>query len=221
MVYPPAKPILWNENVVDPTVLEPYALLIELLLNLRNRFTPDEPGIVRLTPEAHKLIIEFQNQRAIDSLGIANTNIRYVENKAGMHCARICLVLHVIKCVENDVDPVSPVTVETMEQAIALTEWFLNEAHRIYAMFAGKEEPRDDLALIITTIIRKCGGEARVADFRNRSRRIKKFVKTEALKAKLEEMVNAGFLTFRIGERNVLFYRMMDTTPANFSEDES
>ena len=195
-------------------MLEPYALLIDMLLNLRDRFTPDEPGIVRLIPEAHKLIIEFQNQRAIDSLGIADKNIRCVENKAGMHCARLCLVLHVIKCVENDVDPLSPVTAETMEQAIILAEWFLNEAHRIYAMFAGKEEPRDDLALIITTIIRKCGGEARIADFRNRSRRIKKFVKTEALKAKLQEMLNAGLLDVRVGERNVLFYSISNTPPS-------
>jgi hypothetical protein len=140
MVYPPAKPIRWNRNFVNATVLASYEGLIETLLRYREQFTPDEPGIVSMTPEATSLIFGFQNQHADDSLDIADGNVRYVENKAGMHCARLALVLHVIGCIEYGLDPITPITAETMWQAIALTEWFLNEAHRIYAMFATSDE---------------------------------------------------------------------------------
>ena len=143
MVYPPAEPIRWNSNVADSTVLASYEGLIDTLLQYREGFTPDEPGIVSMTPGATSLIFGFQNRHATDSLDIADGNIRYVENKAGMHCARLALILHVVHCVENGIDPVSPVSQETMRQAIALTEWFLNEAHRIYAMFREDGEPAE------------------------------------------------------------------------------
>jgi hypothetical protein len=146
MVYPPDEPILWNENVADSTVLQSYEKTIASLLRCRDSFSlsHDGQGIVSLTPEAKKLIFEFQNRHAIDSLGIANGNVRYIENKAGMHCARLALVLHVVECVGNGIIPTSPVTPETMGKAIALTEWFLNEARRVYAMFAGEVESMDD-----------------------------------------------------------------------------
>lgn len=138
MVYPPAEPIRWNHNVADSTVLSSYEGLIETLLRYREHFTPDKPGIVSLTSEAKSLIFDFQNWHACGSLGITDGNVRYVENKAGMHCARLALVLHVVGCIESSIDPITPIAPETMRQAIALTEWFLNEAHRIYAMLADK-----------------------------------------------------------------------------------
>ena len=145
MVYPPAEPIRWNHNVADSSAIESYEGLIENLLRYRETYQSAEPGIVPLTPEATKLIFSFQNRHADESLDIADGNIRSVENKAGMHCARLALVLHVVGCIESGIDPVSPVPAETMGQAIALTEWFLNEAHRIYAMFRSDGEGDGEL----------------------------------------------------------------------------
>jgi hypothetical protein len=138
MVYPPAEPIRWNRKVADSTVLSSYEGLIETLLRYREQFTPDEPGIVSMTPEATSLIFGFQNRHAADSLDIADGNVRYVENKAGMHWARLALVLHVVDCIENGFDPIEPLPPETMRKAITLTEWFLNEAHRIYHFLVGR-----------------------------------------------------------------------------------
>jgi len=99
MVYPPTKPIIWNRNVVNSAVLSSYEGLIETLLRYREHHTPDEPGIVALTPEADALIYDFQNRHAVGTFDVSDGNVRYVENKAGMHCARLALVLHVVHCV--------------------------------------------------------------------------------------------------------------------------
>ena len=120
--------------------------------------------------------------------------MRYVKNKAGMHCARLALNLHVIHCVENGIDLLSPVTLETMQRAITLTEWFLNEAHRIYAMFAGGST--DNEAETILKKIRQLGGQARKDGLRDIMRyRPKGGV--VALDRKLREMVEDGILTVR------------------------
>jgi hypothetical protein len=192
MAYPPALPVRWNTNEIDPAVQLHYTGLIRELLAYRKHFIPDKPGTAELTPEAKTLIFDFQNRHADDSLGIADGNVRYVENKAGIHCARLCLVLHVVKCTESGIDPISPVILETMQQAIALTEWFLNEAHRIYAMFAGKEVPVDRTALLIKTMIQMCGGEATALEIKKRSNVLHNRMDTAALKAKLDGMVKIG-----------------------------
>ena len=199
MVYPPAEPILWNDNVAAETALLSYDKLIDDLLKCREHFTPEEPGVISLSPEATALIFAFQNQHADDSLGIADGNVRYVENKAGMHCARLTLVLHIIHCIENNIDPLTQVTSETMQQAVALTEWFLNEAHRIYAMFAGKTEPIDSEDEILTRID-EWDGEMSIDDFRRSFTKYHQAGGTAALKQRLQEMLDAGLLSEREGE---------------------
>jgi len=222
MAYPPAEPIRWNDNVVDPITQMQYHGLIGKLLEYRERFIPDEPGTVELMPEAKALIFDFQNRHADDSLGIADGNVRYVENKAGMHCARLCLTLHVVKCIESDIDPTSLVTPETMRDAITLTEWFLNEAHRIYAMFAGKMEPLDRVALLIKAKIRKLGGRARIQELRNCSNVLRNKLKDGKLEAKLKEMVDAGILTVGLEKtekgRDKDYYRIANTVPGSSDE---
>jgi hypothetical protein len=197
MVYPPAEPIRWNRNIVNSTVLSSYEGLIETLLRYRENFIPDEPGIIPMTSEATKLIFDFQNRHADESLSIADGNVRYMENKAGMHCARLALVLHVVKCVETDIDPLSPGTPETMRQAIALTEWFLNEAHRIYAMLKGDEEPVDRETAIILSKIREHGGESTVRKMKDGIGKYHNKGGAENLERKLREMVKNGVLAVR------------------------
>jgi hypothetical protein len=100
-----------------------------------------------------------------------------------------------VECIESGVDPLSPVTPETMRQAIALTEWFLNEAHRIYAMLAGNGEPADSEKEIILSIIRELGGEVVVRDVQRHMAKYSKKGGAESLERKLRAMVGDGILT--------------------------
>jgi len=161
MAYPPAEPILWNSNEPDVDAVSSYAALIDRILSYRLKFRPDEPGIITLTPEAKELIFDFQNRHASESLNVSDGGVRTVMNKAGMHAARLCLNLHIIEHAEKDMDPLTPVSPETMQRALSLTEWFLNEAYRIYAMLRQKEQV-DSEADIIYAKIKQHGGESTV-----------------------------------------------------------
>jgi hypothetical protein len=122
-------------------------------------------------------------------------------------------------------DPLTPVPIETMQQAIALTEWFLNEAHRVYEMLHEKflaeddaetnSETVDKVARIIILIIKKCGGEARIKKFRESSNHIHKVMNAKELKQKLDEMVKLGVLTVRYERRkgrDVAYYSILNAS---------
>jgi len=200
MVYPPAEPIRWNRNVADKAVLSSYEGLIEKILQFRKTFTPNAPGIVSLTSEADSLIYNFQNRHADESSFIPDGNIRYLKNKAGIHCARLALVLHVVGCIESNLNPLVLVTPETMQHAIDLTEWFINEAHRVYAMLAGNTKTAVSEESIIKAKISELHNQGKKATVRELQRKMSRYSKKEdggakALTEKLYAMVNAGHLT--------------------------
>ena len=85
-----------------------------------------------------------------------------------------------------------------MLQAIALTEWFLNEAHRIYAMFNGQGElPVNREESIILTKIRECGGEATTRQLKDRIFKYHQKGGAEALAVELLRIVEVGILSVR------------------------
>jgi hypothetical protein len=151
-----------------------------------------------LTKEAKQMIYQFQNQQAHKSLGISDGNARYVFNKAGMHAARLCFVLHIVKCAETGIHPLASVSEETMRQALILTEWFLNEAERVYAMLRSREGTSEDRdATLILTKIQQLGGEATVGMLKDRIAKYHCKGGAEALERKLREMVKSGSLVVR------------------------
>lgn len=213
MIYPPPIPVYWNHNEISDDVLLPYEQLIENLVGYRESISPSEPGIVRLTPEADNLIYDFQNRQADKTLDIADGNVRYVQNKAGMHAARLALVLHVVECTEKGFTLPSSVPEKTMQRAITLTEWFLNEAHRIYAMLSTRESASggklvvSNEALILAKIQQK-GSETTVRDLRKSMSSANKYRQekgAEELTKKLREMVKAGLLVIRHDGKKELF----------------
>jgi len=175
-------------------VLSYYEQLFERLVRNRKSINPDEPDIVRLTVGADRLIFDFQHQQADEVSLMEDGNIRYVLNKAGMHAARLALVLHIVECFEGKFPLPSSVSKETMSRAIVLTEWFLNESHRIYAMLDGREKSVNKEAEIILAKIGKLGGKATWNDLRDRTKMYHHKGGTQNLKEKLAEMVEAGQL---------------------------
>ena len=218
LAYPPAEPIFWNFNEPDEAALLSYERLIDKILSYRQRFTAEKPGIITLTPDARELIFYFQHQQAQESIYISDGNVRYVLNKAGMHAARLCLVLHIIECAENDIDPLTPVSEGTMQQAIILAKWFLNEAYRIYAMFRcyETEMPTDNDEAAIIAKIERQGGEATIRQLKDGIRKYHIQGGSGALEQKLRDMVGAGRLSSRYeiaGNGRTVEYFSIPTVP--------
>ena len=227
MVYPPRDMPALELDTVDQAVKDSYSNLLDELLKYRIDIAPDNSEIVQttitLTGEAYALLASFQHTKVDEWHSISgDDNLQSAISKALSHCARLCLTLHVVECVENKISPTLPITPETMRQAIALAEWFLNEAHRIYAMLAKEEETTDTVGQLIIAIIRRCGGRARVQEFRNRSNRIRNKMKPGELEAKLEEMVNARILTVGVEKteknRDADYYRLANAMPDSSCE---
>jgi len=194
MTYSQKHPILWNDNVVDSAAEKSYEELIGKLLSYRKVYAANRPGIVTLTPEAKALIVDFQHQQAYESLDVSDAGMDTFLNKAAIHAARICLNLHVVKCAENDIDPATePVSAETMQQAIALTEWFLNETYRLYAMFAG-EAVDGELTVDqrkVMTLLRSRNDPMTANEMRGASRPVQKI---ENLESVLQSLIDAGLI---------------------------
>lgn len=226
MVYPPRDMPALEPDTVNQSVKDDYSNLLDELLKYRIDITPDNSEIVQvtipLTEESYTLLASFQHAKVDEWHSVSNDNLQSAISKALSHCARLCLTLHVVKCVESKILPSSPVVPETMRQAIILTEWFLNESHRIYAMLAEEKETMDALAQLIIAIIRRLGGRARVQEFRNSSNRIRNKMKPGELETKLEEMVKAGILTAKVEKteknRDADYYRLANAMPDNPSE---
>jgi len=191
--YPPAKPIYWNLNVADPMALSSYDKLVGSLLSYRGRFTPTNPGIILLSPDAQGQIFRFQNRHADELLDTTDGSMRYAINKAGMHAARLCLNLHVVKCTEEGIDPCTPVSPATMEMAIVLTEWFLNESRRVYAMFRGQGTSDDKESAAILNVINE-KGEVTKADLHCLQVFRKAGHAADVIDAKLSELRSRGII---------------------------
>ena len=65
-----------------------------------------------------------------------------VEGKFCTNAARIALILHVADLVDTGtaLSELTPVSGETMLNACVIAEWFVNEAKRIYAALAPKDD---------------------------------------------------------------------------------
>jgi hypothetical protein len=197
IAFPPPKPIFWNDNTVDPAILSDYEKLIKRILVYRDDYTPDNPGVITLSPEARDSIMDFQHRQATKMPSTANVGVASVLNKAGMHCARLALNLHVIKYAAGvNFAQYSVVSDHTMLEAIELTEWFLNEAFRLYAMFDGSDEPDDSEAMKVKSKIMQLGGRA---DYRRLHGGIADFhsLTAKEVKIRLGEMVDAGLLSIQ------------------------
>ena len=220
MAFPPAEPIFWNDHTADPAVLSSYEGLINQILDYRGYLTPDNPGVVKLSPEAWTLIRDFQNQQANETLSESNGGVISALNKAGMHCARIALNLHVIEHAARGgiVPSYEHVSEDTMRKAIALTTWFLNEAFRVYAMFDGTGVSDNRAAMKVEAKIRQLGGRVTLRELHS-GIALFRGMKADAVKNSLQAMVDAGVLSIQTemakNGREVEYYTLSTLSTLN------
>jgi len=206
LILPPPQPVFWNYNTVAPWVLDAYDRLIRRIVECRQQYTPDNPGVVHLTAKSREMIFAFQNQAAAEIAFTENDGVRTLLAKAGMHCARLALTLHVAKALELDTFANSYpdrqlLDEEMMEQAITLTKWFLNEGKRVYAMLGRESDDMDGEAMQILAYIRRLGENATARNLRSSIDRYKREGGTDRLKSKLRCMVEAGIVSVRTEKR--------------------
>jgi hypothetical protein len=148
----------------------------------------ERPEIVTLTPEAKQLFVEYydnHNRQQIDKQGDEAAAWAKLEETP----ARLALVIHFVRWIQNPQSVVHGVVdAITMRAAIESTEWFKNEAMRIYAMLAGDSEinERERFA----TWVRERGGKVSPREVQQGCRWLRA---PGAAEAALNDLVDHGY----------------------------
>ena len=124
-----------------------------------------QPVPVYMTNEAHQAYRSFHQQHNTEAVSMSG-DLAAEWSKLEEIPARLALVFHCVECVASG-GLGEKVSVETMNNAIELTEWFKNESLRVYRLFEsadteGSEQQREQQRLI--EFIRNQGGTVSIRD---------------------------------------------------------
>lgn len=193
MTYPEPTPIRWRNQTVCQSAKREYRALIRDLWLLRpeNDTGWPVPTVLPFHPDAQQIFAEFMNSTGLDAFGMVDDR-RAAAVKFIGRCARIAGVLHcceVVNGVSIDAWTIQP---ETVQKAIEISRWSLNETYRIYELLNEPEEIRE-LRQMASWIAGK-GGFSTARDLCRNRRDVENTEQGEAI---LMRLVKAGFGTWR------------------------
>jgi hypothetical protein len=199
MAFPPRRPKRWTEADIAP---EHEAILSQIfgrLLILKGETHAEDnerPVLVRLTPSAKDLWVQYYNTHNIEQADLTD-EMAAAWAKLEEAAARLAVVVHYLRWAGGGTDDELLLSEEAMAAGIALAEWFKREARRVYAMFGESEEQRDQRRLI--EWIRARGGRATAREVQQGCRWLKE---SGAAEAALEKLAKSGLGYWEIDHTN-------------------
>ncbi len=184
-VAPPLRVAKWSDAVIDEETEQNYFQLIFDILGLEmeqiygpahvevSEWSPEEnaiiavngvpteptgvrPILIETAPEALAVFKEFYDRTAEEMLTLEDDNIRGTFEKLRTYAARLALVIHITRFMEQEmflkrnIDPeIAPwdrstprideleCDAESMRIAVALADWFKYEVRRVYSTWGG------------------------------------------------------------------------------------
>ncbi len=193
LAMPPQRPRRWSDEDVPEGDLRVMQELTAGLYTLQPMHDDDgqpRPRLVKLAPDALQRFIAFFNAHNEETPDLSSDELTAAYAKLEGGAARLALVHHLIRVVNadptvNDPDAIDPAS---MDAGIALSQWFKNEAKRIYAMLR-ETDPQKEQRKLIEWIERK-GGEVSVNDLTHGQRRYRNLI--GKAKADLHALTTAG-----------------------------
>lgn len=143
----------WSEKEIEPTTIESWnnivsKLLIQSVAN-DNNLNPS-PQILKFTPEAKRLLFEWQKMNADECNNAESEAISGIYSKLEIYAIRLALILEMLKfaCDESDKDKVG---IESVRGALALVKYFKNSAIKVHSIISNTcpldKHPADKQAL--------------------------------------------------------------------------
>ncbi|QQE11525.1 DUF3987 domain-containing protein [Planctomycetota bacterium] len=187
---PPTRERAWSDRCVTDEMKANVQCLFNLLYNLPHEVGIDgelQAGIVRMTDEAKCAWGEFFNEHQKERRGLPSA-LAAAWSKLEGGTARLALVIHLARWAAGEItaDAMYELDERSMNAAIKLSRWFMNEAKRVYALLTTKKMSSKQQSRI--ELVRSKGGKVTVREWQ-RSRSIKT---SAAARAELDEMVSAG-----------------------------
>ena len=193
LAMPPQRPRRWSDEDVpedDLRVMQELTAGLYALQPMHDDDGQPQPRLVKLTPGALERFIAFFNAHNAETPDLSSDELTAAYAKLEGGAARLALVHHLIRVVNADPSVNDPDAIDaaSMDAGIALSQWFKNEAKRIYAML-GETDPQKEQRKLIEWIERK-GGEVSVNDLTHGQRRYRNL--TGKAKADLHALTTAG-----------------------------
>jgi hypothetical protein len=185
---PESVPKQWNNSTASVPASEAYEVLIRKLLVMPQRmddFGKPEPTVVPLSEDALSLFVPWYDNHNED-LQTQPENLRATWSKLEAYVLRLALVF----CLVRDTDtPPETVDVASIQGAIAIVDWFKDEALRIESVVDMDEETENLQALV--DLIRSNDGTMSPRELQRKGHRFGKTARNA--EQWLEKVVEAGY----------------------------
>jgi hypothetical protein len=152
------------------------------------------PVYVGLPSEAKRLFIEFYNAHGQEQVDLAG-ELAAAWSKLEGYAARLALIVHYARWAADDASLQHPdrIDAESMRRAVVLTEWFKQEARRVYATLGQTDEQRERRELV--EWIQRKGGAVTARELQQGPRQYRGSI--DAAETALQELVKAGSGTWQ------------------------
>lgn len=191
-VYPPEKPMRWSEAEISDEARASWKQIIDRLrFHPFAAFVPAgpryEPNVIGLSPEAHVSFVESYNELGKEMESMDESR-RIFAAKAKVMVARLALILHGLETVTGRGDWSAPVSRPTMDAAVTMGRWFLNEQFRVYGIATLRHDRQraDEVAAWVKTQ----GGRTTARDLQRSNNR--RYHTVEPAKLDLQRLVEVG-----------------------------
>lgn len=223
LAWPPDRAPEWTGDDLPDDVAAKWRDLLADLLDLPgdvDEHGDPKPQFLPIAAEAMPLWIPWHDQHAIDTHDCPGDDLNAAFAKLKGGCIRIALVLACVEAVATG-RGVRCIDAVAMRRATAITDWFKNEAGRVYAAADETSEEADQRRLV--AIIQRKGGRITA---RQLQRTGKQYATAEAAELALHALVRAELVVVEheaTGGHPLTWYVLVDKSPpeAPVDTDES
>ena len=193
LTCPPRRPKQWTDAGIDPAAQADFARLLGRLYSLKSAVDEDlnpVPVYIGMTPNAKRLWVDFYNAHGLEQVDLSG-DLSAAWSKLEGYAARLALIIHLARWAAEDATLEHPdrVDADSMRRAVALVEWFKQEARRVYGLLNETDEDRESRRLV--EWIKQKGGSVTARQLQQGPRQYRG--SSEAAEVALQELVKAGY----------------------------
>ena len=183
-----------TDGELPETVAVRWRELLEALLAQSPRYDTNGypyPRNMPFAPDAKAVFIRWHNAHMTDVADESNDDLRAHLAKLKGVCVRLATIIQCLMCVIGGFgvgDTTTCITIEALQCAIEITEWFKYEARRVYAILCEGDVEREQRELI--EWIARRGGSCTVRDLTHNVRKWRG--EPDAAREQLNSLVEAG-----------------------------
>jgi len=192
LACPPRQPKCWTEADITPDMENRIEAVFDKLYSLEPMIDEEgeaQPVIVPLSVDGKAAWVDFYNEHAQEQAELTG-DLAAAWSKLECYAARLALVIHFVRCAAGDSSLAtgSQIDATSVKAGVQLSQWFGNEARRVYAILGESDEQRDQRRLI--ELIQRKGGSVTVRDLMRSARM---FPDADVAKQTLDELDKAGY----------------------------